>query len=276
VLVAAVALLTDLRPGRDRVAVAAVSSASGPPPLPAKGMVVQAREDGVNAVALAVHQPGAEVVVLGPDGNGVNGLSVQIAGTQARSCGAGCYGAFIRPARRIVVTVDGRTLVFRIPAKLRPAGSVVARATAAFRRLRSVDYVERLASSPRNRVVADFTLERPNRLEYRIRRGASGIIIGARRWDRLPGGKWQSSQQEPGPQPEPLWAGHVTNAYLLSSTPSTYVVSFMKPIGPAWFTVALNRRTFLPSTLRMTATAHFMTHRYTSFNAPRKIRPPVP
>ena len=276
VLVAAVALLTDLRPGRDRAASAAVAAPSGPPPLPARQMVVQAREDGENAVALALHAPGAEVVVLGPDGNGVNGLSVKIAGVKTGSCGAGCYGAFVPAARKMTVSVDGRKLVFGVPAKLRPAAAIVARATRAFRRLRSVEYVERLASSPRNRVVADFTLERPDRLEYRIRGGASGIIIGRRRWDLFPGGKWQASSQEPTPQPEPIWAGHVTNAYVLSSTPKTYVVSFLKPIGPAWFTLVLDRRTMLPRTLRMTAAAHFMHHRYGDFNAAPRIKPPVP
>jgi copper transport protein len=276
VLVAAVALLTDLRPGRDRVATAAVAAPSGPPPLPARQMVVQAREAGDYAVALAVHNPGAEVVVLGPDGNGLNGLKVRIAGARARSCGAGCYGAFVPAARKLTVSVNGRNLVFSIPAKLRPADAIVSRATETFRRLQSVEYVERLASSPRNRVVADFTLERPNRLEYRIRGGASGIIIGRRRWDRFPGGKWQASSQEPTPQPEPIWAGHVTNAYILSSTPKTYVVSFLKPIGPAWFTLVLDRRTMLPRTLRMTAAAHFMHHRYSRFNAAPKIKPPAP
>lgn len=276
VLVAAVALLTDLRPGRDRVASAAVAAPTGPPPLPGRKMVVQAREDGGLAVALAVRPPRAEVAVLGPDGNGVNGLNVAIAGTRARSCGAGCYGAFVRTARKLTVTVNGRKLVFAVPSKLRPANAIVARATDRFRGLRSVEYVERLASSPRNRVVADFTLERPNRLEYRIRGGASGIIIGSRRWDRVPGGKWQASPQEPTPQPEPIWTGHVTNAYLLSSTPSTYVVSFLKPIGPAWFTLVLDRRTMLPRTMRMTATAHFMHHRYGHFNAAPRIKPPVP
>jgi copper transport protein len=274
VLVAAVALLTDLRPGRDRVAAAAVSQAIGPPPLPARGMVVQAQEDGDNAVALGVHPPGAEVVVLGPDGQGVNGLTVKVDGKRTGSCGAGCYGLFATFGRRVTVSIDGRKLAFRLPRKLRPATSLVARATAAFRRLRSVDYVERLASSPRNRVVSTFTLESPNRLEYRIRGGASGIIIGSRRWDRVPGGKWEPSTQEPTPQPEPIWAGHFTNAFLLETTSSTYVVSFLKPIGPAWFTVALDRRTLLPRTLHMTAPAHFMTHRYTRFNAQRVIKPP--
>jgi copper transport protein len=275
VLVGAVALLTDLRPGRDRVAAAALSEATGSPPLPAKDAVVKAREDGELAVALAVRRPGAEVIVLGPDGAGVNGLSVEIGGTSARSCGAGCYGAFISLRSNVMVSIDGRALAFRLPARPRPAKALVARATRAFRALGSVGFVERLASSPRNEVVADFTLERPNRLEYRIRRGAAGIIIGARRWDRQRGGRWEPSDQQPTPQPEPVWAGLVRNAYLLETTPSTYTVSFMKPSGPAWFTLVLDRRTLLPRRLQMTAAAHFMTHRYAAFNAPPRIKPPT-
>ena len=49
-LVAAVALLTDLRPGRDRVARAAVVETKGPPPSPAARMWVQARESGARRV----------------------------------------------------------------------------------------------------------------------------------------------------------------------------------------------------------------------------------
>jgi copper transport protein len=275
-LVAAVALLTDLRPGRDRQAAAAVPAAKGgPPPLPANRMVVQAQEDGELAVALALHPPGAEVTALDGDGNGVNGLDVTIAGARTRSCGDGCYGAFLSPRGSAIVSVDGRKLRFRVPANARPAGALVARATRAFRALRSVDYVERLASSPRHRVVSDFTLERPNRLEYRIRGGASGIIIGGRRWDRARGGKWVESPQFPLPQPEPTWgAGAVSNAYLLETTPTTYVVSFLNPAGPAWFTLRLDRRTLLPRTMQMTAQAHFMKHRYLRFNAPPRIKAP--
>jgi copper transport protein len=274
-LVAAVALLTDLRPGRDRVARAAVAEAKGPPPLPARSMWVQAREDGELGIALAFHSPLAEVLVLGPDNRGVNGLDVKIEGVATRPCGAGCYSASSSPADSVKVSVDGRLFEFRVPRKPRPAGALVVRATRAFRRLRTVDYVERLASSARNKVVAEFTLERPNRLEYRVQAGAEGIIIGSRRWDRAPGGKWVTSPQDPTPQPEPIWAGHFTNAYLLETTPTTYVVSFAKPTGPAWFTLALDRRTLLPRSMRMTAAAHFMTHHYTSFDAARKVRPPV-
>ena len=271
-LVVAVALLTDLRPGRDR-AVAAV--AAGPPPLPAENMVVQGREHGDYAVALAVRSPSAQVIVVGPDGAGVNDLSVSISGITAGSCGSGCYRAFVPVHGSAVVKIEGKTLTFAVPATARPATRIVARATRAFRALRSVDYVERLASSPRNKVVADFTLERPNRLEYRIRGGADGIVIGNRRWDRAGSKPWVPSPQDPTPQPEPIWAGRSTNAFLLESTPTTYVVAFMKPLGPTWFTVRLDRRTLLPRDLRMTTASHFMTHRYARFNAPAKIKAPT-
>ncbi len=267
-LMGAVALLTDLRPGRDRVAIASAAEPKGLPP------VVQAGESGELAVALAVRPAGAELVALDPSGRRVDGLSVTIAEVAASSCGSGCYGAAGTFVGKVPVSVDGRTLVFRFPARARPAGALVARATRAFRRLRSVDFVERLASSPRNKVVAVFTLERPDRLEYRIRGGADGIIIGSRRWDRARGGNWVPSPQDPTSQPDPIWAGHSTNAYLLETTPTTYVVAFLKPTGPAWFTLRFDRRTLLPQSLRMTAPAHFMTHRYTGFNAAPRIHPP--
>jgi len=276
VLIAAVALLTDLRPGRDRTAGAAVATeAKGPPPLPAGRMIVQGRESGDLAIALAVAWPGAELVVLGQDGSAVNGLRVVLGGIEARSCGNGCYGAFLTPARRVRVSVNGRVTTFEVPAKRQSADALVAHATAAFRRLQSVEYIERLASSPKSKIVSRFTLERPNRLMYEIRGGADGIIIGPRRWDRARGGKWIPSAQDLTPQPEPIWAaGHVTNAYLLETTPSTYVVSFMNPLAPVWFTISFDRHTLLPRTLRMTAAAHFMTHRYIRFNGPPKIRAP--
>jgi copper transport protein len=273
-LVVAVALLTDLRPGRDRTAAAAAVIA-GPPPLPPAEMVVQAKESGKYGVALAYRAPREEVTVLGQDGRGVNGLTVRVNGIKAGSCGAGCYGAFVPLGRTATVTVDGKRLTFAIPAHPRPASALVVKATRMFRALRSVDYVERLASSPRNKVVSKFTLERPNKLEYRIRRGASGIIIGARRWDRAKSGPWVESGQTPLFQPEPIWAGRFTNAFLLDATPTTYVVSFMKPLGPTWFTVRLDRKTLRPRGLRMTTAAHFMTHRYTRFDAPTRIKPPT-
>src|SRR6266542_3662755 len=148
-LAAAVAFLTDLRPGRDRIAVAAPAKESNaPPPLPAKDMVVVAREDGELGVALAVRPPGGEVTVLSPNGTGVDGLDVTIAGVKARACGPGCYGASFSSARVVAVTVDGARFAFKTPAAPRSATALLARATRAFRRLETVSYVERIASWP--------------------------------------------------------------------------------------------------------------------------------
>ncbi|MDQ2969023.1 MAG: copper resistance protein CopC/CopD, partial [Actinomycetota bacterium] len=141
-LLGAVALLTDLRPGRDRVALASAARAKGPPP------VVQARESGDLAVALALYPASADVLVRGSDNKRVDGLAVKIAGVAATSCGPGCYGVSFSPADLMQVSVGGHALVFRVPVSPRPADALVTRATGAFRRLRSVDYLERLASSP--------------------------------------------------------------------------------------------------------------------------------
>src|SRR5262249_61711846 len=137
------------------------------------------------------------VPALGEDGQGVNGLSVKLDGVKTAPCGAGCYGAFVPLGRTATVTVNGDRLTFAIPAHPTPAPALVTRATRRFRALRSVEYVERLASSPRDKVVSDFALESPNKLEYRIRGGASGIIIGSPPSDPAPGPPRMQSGEAP-------------------------------------------------------------------------------
>jgi copper transport protein len=276
-LVVAVAILTDVRPGRDREAVAAaVSSVHARPALPPTNAFVVAAEDGDRAVALALARRRLRATVLGPDGAAVDGLELEIAGRAAAPCGPGCYEVDVpTPLRRAVaVVVDGRSLSFPLPSRLRPAAGVVARATRAFERLRNVSYVERLASSPRDELVSRFTLEAPNRFSYRVRGGPSAIVVGARRWDRARGGRWDETQTTPLSQPTPIWEGPVTNAYVLSRSRRDVVVTFLNRRAPAWFTVRLDRGTLLPRELRMTAAAHFMRHRYFGFNTPRRVFPP--
>ncbi len=274
-LTVAVALLTDTRPGRDRGALAALPPE--PPPLPARDAYVVAGEDGDRAVTVAVEPRRTRVTVIGPEGGGVDRLAVTVAGRPTGSCGAGCYEAEIAPPRRrVAVKVGDRTLVLPTPAAWPPrsAAALVARATRTFEGLRSVSYVERLASSPRDHIVSDFTLEAPNRFTYRIHGGPSAIVIGGRRWDRIGKGPWDETPFSALPQPTPIWQGRVTNAYVLSRTPRETTVTFLNRRAPAWFTVRLTPRTALPSELRMTAIAHFMHHRYFGFNAPRQVFPP--
>jgi copper transport protein len=270
-LVVAVSILTDVRPGTAHAVTA--KAASGAPPLPARDAVVLAQEDGDGGVTLAAEPSRLRVTVFDGQGLGVNGLSVAAAGTEASSCGPGCYEAQTSARGRIPVVVDGRPHVFQVPRATPAARALLARATRAFRTLRSVTYVERLASSPRNRIVSTFTLESPDRVEYRIHGGASGIVIGTHRWDSSDG-QWVSSPSTLLSQPSPIWGTPVTNAHVLSRTRNAVTVSFLNPKIPAWFVVRFDRRTLQPSRLDMVATAHFMHHVYRGFNAPRRIFPP--
>jgi copper transport protein len=275
-LTVAVALLTDTRPGRDRTALAALPPEA--PALPQPNAFVVGGEDGDRAVTLAIDARRVRATVIGPDGSGVDGLTVNVAGRPTGSCGPGCYEAQTTPPRRRVsVSVDGRTLVLPAPTSWppQPAARLVARATRTFERLASVSYVERLASSPRNRIVSDFTLEAPSRFSYRIHGGPSAVVIGGRRWDRVRAGPWDETPYSSLPQPTPIWEGRITNAFILRQTGRATTVTFLNRRAPAWFTVRLSRQTTLPRELEMTATAHFMQHRYFGFDAPRQIFPPT-
>jgi len=102
-------------------------------------------------------------------------------------------------------------------------------------------------------------------------------IVGARRWDRQPGGAWKESAQSPLRQPTPTWQSsrnaHIIGSAKISGRPAS-LVSFYDPRIPAFFTIAVDKTTRRTLDLRMTAAAHFMHHRYSGFNAPLRIEPP--
>jgi hypothetical protein len=235
--------------------------------------VVFARQDGNDGLALAVDRTAVRVMVFDSQGQGVNGRQVSVAGVPASSCGRGCYSAQTQARGNVPVVVDGRRFTFAVPRTAPDATSLMQRATSAFRKLRSVTFVERLASSTRDHIVSTFTLEAPNRLEYQIHGGAAGIVIGTRRWDRT-NGKWTESPSTLLPQPSPVWGTAIADAHVVERLPGTVVVSFVNPNVPAWFEVHFDARTLLPQRVDMIAAAHFMHHRYTAFNAPRRIFPP--
>jgi hypothetical protein len=120
----------------------------------------------------------------------------------------------------------------------------------------------------------------PNRLSYQIHGGASAVVIGDRRWDRSkPGAKWAASQSTSVHVPAPTWSSDVRAANVLGSATvdghAVWLVSFVTPSVPAWFTAWIDKRSSRTLQLRMTAAAHFMFHRYTEFNAPLRIKPPT-
>jgi hypothetical protein len=273
VLVGAVAVLVLQRPGRNQaVAASAPQIASdrpspGPPPPPADAIAV-ARELGPYGVALASEPTRLTVLVLSPSGGGADGLDVRIDGHHATSCGHGCYRIEERHARKTTVVVDGTARVFPSPRGQQDASrATVTSFRRFFRRSKTVEYVERLASSPTNVIVSRWRLEAPDRVGYTIRGGSQAIIIGAHRWDRAsPHARWVESPQSPVTQPLAPFR-KATNVWQIS----THDIVFYDPTIPAYFDLEFHQR---PTALHMVAAAHFMTDRYLSFGSTPRLRAP--
>ena len=261
-IVVAVAILTELRPGRDAPRPAAAVAL--PPVLPARDAVVDARELGELAVAIAREPGGTTVTVVGPDANGVDGERVEVDGAAATPCGSGCY----RGPGGARVTVGGATLAFDVPATAPDASAQLARITAAYRASRTIVFDETLASTPTNATVTRFTAVAPHRLAYVTRGGPAARVIGTRRWDRAaPNAPWVESGQTPLDVTQPYWTAP-TNVHEVA--PGTF--TFLDRRIPAWFrlTVVDGR----PTVDRMTAAAHFMVDRYVGFGVPAVVSPP--
>jgi hypothetical protein len=288
-LVAAVVVLTQLDSGRGSLVrpaqVKPATSAVRPPPA---GAVVLANEAGARAVALAVGQgprPQLTATVLSSTGDPASGLPLSFrigsADLPARACGSGCYTAAApREVRRVAVVLPGRPVTFDFPPASRSAAGIVARAARVTRRLRSLVYIESLRSGPTGGLLTTWRLRAPSEVTYDIRGGASAVIIGRTRWDRdRPGARWRRSQQIPALRvPQPAWGDTAVNARMLGTgrigTRPVWIVSFVNPTTPAWFTAWIDRRTYRPLRLKMTAAAHFMRHRYVEFDRPLRITPP--
>ena len=255
-------------------------------PPPPRGALVLADESGDRAVALAVGKQRLTATVLDSSGGPLSGLKVAFAtGSKvvpANPCGHGCYSAAAHRPRHVQVRLSGSGRVdFDIPARTAPAAAIVARAAGATRKLKSLVYVESLRSTPKGGLLTTWSMKAPNEVEYRIRDGAQAIVLGTKRWDRdRAGAKWRRSEQLPALRvPQPAWGSRATNAYVIGQTRvagrPAWLVSFVNPNTPAWFTVAIDRATYRPLRLRMTAAAHFMRHRYLEFNRPLTIEPPA-
>jgi copper transport protein len=297
-LVVAVAVLTALPPGRTSAAAARLRPVPvGPatPALPPPGAFVLAKEAGSLAVTMSA-RPAPDgglrltSTVIGPDSTGVDDLQLTfgVNGTRGSTlepgvpCGAGCYSATtenVGQPRAVTINFAGETagrVRFAIPSSWpAPAATgLVNRASARFRALRSVRYRENLTSSPQRKISTLWTQVAPDRLQYSIRGGADGILIGDTRWDRTtPGGPWVKSAFQPIAAPAPIWPRIPSNARVVAKTKDGYVVSLLDRSIPAWFRIDFDRK-LRPRTLDMTAAAHFMHHDYLSFNRPLKIRPP--
>ncbi|TML46441.1 MAG: hypothetical protein E6G19_01685 [Actinobacteria bacterium] len=283
-LVVAVAFLTDLAPGRQLSRAVAAPQAPQPITDPPPGATVLAGESGDRAVGLAIMPGGRfQATVLGPDENGVDGLSVAFRALGrtfgATPCGPGCYRADARiAAPRITVLLGSGPVAFAIPGRTQPASRLVSEARRAFASLRSLMIHERLASSPRDKLSTIFRIVAPDRLTYVTSAGSRAVVIGAQRWDANGKGPLVHSTTTPLQLPGAEWGPRWLNARALGWTRvggrRARMVSFFDPRLPGWFELAVDPSTHRPLELKMTAAAHFMHHRYTNFNQPMKITAP--
>jgi hypothetical protein len=247
-----------------------------PPPAPPTAAFVDARQVGANAVGFADRNGTAVVTLTGPDGNGVAGTPVTIDGRAPRSCGRGCF-TLAAPGPSVAVGVGGTRLRFHVPAHLRPAAVEVLRLREAYDALTSITIDERLSSGPGILQGTRFRQRAPSSMAYRItastRRGLAGtegIVIGDRRWDRLPAGGWIESAQTPLTLPQAYWTANVRNAFYVAPDE----ITFYDPTFPAWFRLRFDPATRHVLRLDMIGTAHFMHHVYSGFDRPLSISPP--
>jgi hypothetical protein len=241
---------------------------------------------GGEALALAVVPQGARVLlqasVVGSQGGGVPGLDVSLNGQRASTCGPGCYRTtFAGTPASVEVRVRSTRWRVSLPAAWPPrdATALLARAGRAWRSLHSLSFREHLASDRVHSTTSTWQIEAPGSVAYQVEGGWAGIVVGNRRWDRSPTSKrWVRSPQSPLTQPVPAWA-RVADAHVLGTAivngRSVWRVSFFDPGTPAWFTAAIDRKTFRTLDSQMTATAHFMHDAYGSFNRTPAIRPPI-
>jgi hypothetical protein len=181
----------------------------------------------------------------------------------------------VRATSPLDVRVGSTTWHVDVPSRAARASSIVARATRTWRSLRTLAFFDRLGSDASHVVVSHWVIVAPDKLSYTIPRGAQGVIVGSRRWDRsTPNGKWIESPQTPVTQPAPLWQSAV-DAHVVAQTKAAWRVTFFDPRTPAWFEIIVAKRTFRTLDARMITTAHFMHERYGPFDAPLAVRPPT-
>jgi hypothetical protein len=259
-------------------------------PASPPGAVVFSRESGNDVIALGVvprNRLLLQTSVLSGQGIGVPGLDVsfRVGSKQAaaRPCGDGCYRATIaspRTPKVVEVHVSGTkptpvTWRVQLPKRWPPpdASQIVARATRALRSLRTLTIDDSLSSGLGRTIYTHWTVASPDRLTYRIENGPSAVIIGSSRWDKVPGQNWVKSQQTPIHQVTPFWVSW-TDAHVLDETPTAWHVTFFDPKTPGWYELTIAKSSLRPMSMRMEAASHFMTQRYSGFNAPVRIAPP--
>jgi hypothetical protein len=193
-------------------------------------------------------------------------------------CGVGCsrVQAQVLDGRptRLAVRAGSLPVSFRLPASLPPSGgSELDRARQTMGALRSYRFTERLTSGGPV-VFTRLSVQAPDRLALQTNSGFRSVIIGRKRWDYVDG-RWQSTPFPGLAVREVLMWYDARNPRILRRLPNGNVelaAYGLKPV-PAWFQLTVEPSGRVVEA-RMTAPAHFMLHRYGSFDRGPSIEPP--
>jgi putative copper export protein len=259
----------------------------GTPPAPAKAGAVAAGEAADLAVAAQrIGSRNARITVLSPDASAPRNVLVLIGGRPALPCmklAAVCYESPV-PASGVNLPVtierpDGSRVATRLdlPAANAPQASGIVRATrAALLQKQSMVIDNVLASDPDHHVTTRFIVQAPDKLAIDVVRGAQARIIGDQRWDRTQDTDWQKQQTDPLKLPDPYWVPGQLGAHVLSSTPTSWVVTLAQyETQPVFYRLVIDRQTGLVQELHMTTAAHFMQERYRDFDTAPPVTPPT-
>ena len=197
---------------------------------------------------------------------------------ESEPCGRGCsrIQASVldgRP-RVVIVRVGSASVPFRLPRRLPPSGSrVFSHARETMDALRSYRFTERL-SSGQGAIFTRLDVQAPDRLRLRTNTGFRSVIIGKTRWDFLDG-RWER-QSFPGLDVRDvlMWS-HVRSPRIVGRKPNgaQELAGFgLQPV-PAWFRLTVEPSGRV-SEAQMTASSHFMRHRYSAFDHGAEITPP--
>jgi copper transport protein len=249
-------------------------------------------------------QAGSQVVAgwLRRDGERVSGavrvLDVQgrpspapfrVLGARQRACGRGCrrFSRRAVPEIRVAVRERGRRDVATLPAVWEEnhngeARAVLRRAQAAMRGLRSVREVEELTSGPGSYARTEYRLVAPDRMALTTNLRAHTVIVGERQWFRTAHTPWRRTSYGSG-IPFSVrrwfrWTTYATAVRLLDrrrdDARRVIELALMDPATPVWLRLVVDERTGWVVRERMVARAHFMTSRYSDFNAPLRVEVP--
>ncbi|MGH2452428.1 MAG: copper resistance CopC/CopD family protein [bacterium] len=162
------------------------------------------------------------------------------------------------------------------------AEGLLAATDEAMNRLRALRQRQEIADGSGNDVVTFYAFTAPDAMHYKVVGGSEAIFVGEKRFD-TDGSGWQESRAPDRFRfPNFTYAENATNVVLgprqVVNGARTQAVVFVLNLGSARarYAVWVDERTRRIIREAMVARSHYMTNDYFDFNAPIRIRAPVP